>query len=151
MLGTVRYLQQLERQAKEGIVLECSVCFEQLSDHYCVLPCGHCFCVGCVMPVVRANQVQVKCSMCRQPAPRALIEHVAVAAQGEGDETITVSGDHSAKISAVIRCLKQIRIADFRAKSLIFSEWGRPFLLTSSCDCLLLIHCRLAWQEKSWI
>ena len=121
----LRYLQQLERQSTQGHVMECAICMEKLPDQYCVLPCGHCFCTECVMPAARAGQTHIKCSLCRQSAPRSLIEHVDVAATDDTSGAATdIMGDLSAKMAAVVRCLKQIRSADFRAKALIFSEWG---------------------------
>eukprot|EP00038_Savillea_parva_P027858 m.61902 g.61902 ORF g.61902 m.61902 type:complete len:1838 (-) comp8051_c0_seq2:214-5727(-) len=123
--GRLTYLQQLERQSTQGHVMECAICMEKLPDQYCVLPCGHCFCTECVMPAARAGQTHIKCSLCRQSAPRSLIEHVDVAATDDTSGAATdIMGDLSAKMAAVVRCLKQIRSADFRAKALIFSEWG---------------------------
>ena len=43
-----------------NIILECSICLDKISvDDFCLLSCGHYFCVGCITP-------QNRCSLCLQ-------------------------------------------------------------------------------------
>ena len=55
-----------QKMASECIsqVLECSVCYEQMSDPK-MLPCQHTFCVSCLIKTANYNLKKISCAICR--------------------------------------------------------------------------------------
>jgi SNF2 family DNA or RNA helicase len=52
-----------------------------------------------------------------------------------GAAVVSVAGDHSAKVKAVVRLLKSIRADDFRTKTIVFSQWVQVLeLVHSACQ-----------------
>ena len=135
--GQLTYLSTLADQKKGG-GLECSIHLGDLGTHYCVFPCGHTCCVDCVSILSKRSldKRRIKCHTCRMDVLVHQIEQVVVAAEpvaadsGSGaagaaaHAVVAVEGDHSPKINAIVRCLKQIRSDDYRVKSIVFSQWA---------------------------
>ncbi|CAL8071212.1 unnamed protein product [Calicophoron daubneyi] len=118
---------------------------------FALLPgCWHTLCLPCHDRIASMGQVcQRRCPICRTPftsnetagvnarrrRPLTLIHYsgersktVDDAIKKEGDVAAdepeyTVVGDHSSKVQAVIRCLKQIKQEDADAKAIVFSSW----------------------------
>ncbi|KAG5448515.1 E3 ubiquitin-protein ligase shprh [Clonorchis sinensis] len=130
--------------------MECPTCLQMHSPKnptFVLLPgCWHTLCITCHDRI--ANQghvVQRRCPVCRAPfqsnettgfnarrrRPLTLIHYsgetntASTAADDQDSDGIqfSVVGDHSSKVKAVIRCLKQIKLADPDAKAIVFSSW----------------------------
>ncbi|XP_035226915.1 E3 ubiquitin-protein ligase SHPRH-like, partial [Stegodyphus dumicola] len=127
-LGQLYYLQNLKRA--EGHEVHpfdqtCPVCVTKLTDTWCVLHCGHCFCLPCVQMVgkyAEAHAKDLSCPVCRSLTPRSEIYSVDRQAVKDDDET-EIKGRYSSKIHGVLKCLLEIRKKNSKAKTIVFSSW----------------------------
>ena len=134
--GQLTYLSTLA-DGKKGGGLECPIHLGDLGTHYCVFPCGHTCCVDCVSILTKRSldKRRILCPTCRMGVLVHQIEQVIVGAEptptdgnasasgAAAQAVIAVEGDHSPKINAIVRCLRQIRSDDYRVKSIVFSQW----------------------------
>ncbi|KFM77873.1 E3 ubiquitin-protein ligase SHPRH, partial [Stegodyphus mimosarum] len=132
-LGQLYYLQNLKRAESHEVQpfdQTCPVCVTKLTDTWCVLHCGHCFCLTCVQMVgkyAEAHAKDLSCPVCRSLTPRSEIYSVdRQAAKDDGE--IEIKGRYSSKIHGVLKCLLEIRKQNSRAKTIVFSSW-KDFLL----------------------
>jgi hypothetical protein len=55
--------------------MECPICFESGSGEvWCTLPCGHVFCLRCLVQVRRDDQSRARCAVCRHDVTEAMPE-----------------------------------------------------------------------------
>ncbi|KAF8563242.1 hypothetical protein P879_11301 [Paragonimus westermani] len=132
--------------------LECPTCLRSHSPNnptFALLPgCWHTLCMPCHNRIASLGMpCQRRCPVCRTPfqsnertsghnarrrRPLTLIHYGGEGADGtvitnpepESDNVeCTVLGDHSSKVKAVVRCLKEIKQTDPDAKAIVFSSW----------------------------
>ncbi|KAM9007100.1 helicase-like transcription factor isoform 1-T1 [Ara ararauna] len=103
---------------------ECAVCLESLTLPV-ITRCAHVFCRPCILEVIRNEQPNVKCPLCRSEL-RA--EHlVECPLEGEIDSSNEKKSDQewksSSKINALMHALIELRRDDPTAKCLVVSQF----------------------------
>lgn len=132
-LGQLLYLQnlakaQLSTESGENPEL-CPICQKELGKEWCVLYCGHCYCLDCIRILCEqysfgGRNRLVKCAVCRDKTYHSDISYVSTLKSEEDREgEMKVQGSHSTKIVGLIKCLKKIKRDDSGAKVLLFSSW----------------------------
>ncbi|XP_074954857.1 helicase-like transcription factor [Phalacrocorax aristotelis] len=103
---------------------ECAVCLESLTRPV-ITRCAHVFCKPCIYEVIRSEQPNAKCPLCRN---ELRVEHLVECPLG--DEIDTSSGKKSdqewicsSKINALMHALIELRRDNPTAKSLIVSQF----------------------------
>ncbi|XP_062583569.1 E3 ubiquitin-protein ligase SHPRH-like [Saccostrea cucullata] len=132
-LGQLLYLQNLAKAQSSNESGEnpdlCPICQKELGKEWCVLHCGHCYCLDCIRVLCEqysfgGRNRLVKCAVCREKTYHSDISYVSTVKSDEDKDVETrVQGSHSTKIIGIIRCLKQIKREDPGAKVLLFSSW----------------------------
>ncbi|XP_061176865.1 E3 ubiquitin-protein ligase SHPRH-like [Saccostrea echinata] len=132
-LGQLLYLQNLAKAQLSNEMGEnpdlCPICQKELGKEWCVLHCGHCYCLDCIRVLCEqysfgGRNRLVKCAVCREKTYHSDISYVSTVKSDEDKDVETrVQGSHSTKIVGIIRCLKQIKREDPGAKVLLFSSW----------------------------
>uniref|UniRef100_A0A672VED0 Helicase like transcription factor n=1 Tax=Strigops habroptila TaxID=2489341 RepID=A0A672VED0_STRHB len=103
---------------------ECAVCLESLTVPV-ITRCAHVFCRPCIFEVIRSEQPNAKCPLCRSEL-RA--EHlVECPLEGEIDSSNEKKSDQewisSSKINALMHALIELRRDDPTAKCLVVSQF----------------------------
>ncbi|XP_057277832.1 helicase-like transcription factor isoform X1 [Pezoporus wallicus] len=103
---------------------ECAVCLESLTLPV-ITRCAHVFCRPCIFEVIRSEQPNAKCPLCRSEL-RA--EHlVECPLEGEVDSSNEKKSDQewisSSKINALMHALIELRRDDPTAKCLVVSQF----------------------------
>lgn len=131
----------------------CPICHDTITKRCCILDCGHSYCMACLeMALTQSRAPTMKCATCRAVVRKDTIEFINTARISEaaaatanssfstpataadGVQPVTVVGDHSAKITGCIRCLKGILAADSLDKTVVFSQWNEVLdLLAQAC------------------
>ncbi|XP_064313816.1 helicase-like transcription factor isoform X1 [Phalacrocorax carbo] len=103
---------------------ECAVCLESLTRPV-ITRCAHVFCKPCIYEVIRSEQPNAKCPLCRN---ELRVEHLVECPLG--DEIDTSNGKKSdqewissSKINALMHALIELRRDNPTAKSLIVSQF----------------------------
>ncbi|NXS61083.1 HLTF factor, partial [Brachypteracias leptosomus] len=103
---------------------ECAVCLESLTLPV-ITRCAHVFCKPCVLEVIRTEQPNAKCPLCRN---ELRVEHLVEchleeeidSSSGKRSNQVWVS---SSKIDALMHALIELRRDDPTAKSLVVSQF----------------------------
>nr|XP_009479636.1 PREDICTED: helicase-like transcription factor [Pelecanus crispus] len=104
---------------------ECAVCLESLT-HPVITRCAHVFCKPCIFEVIRSEQTNAKCPLCRS---ELRVEHL-VECPLEEEEIDSSNGKKShqewissSKINALMHALIELRRDDPTAKCLVVSQF----------------------------
>ena len=121
--GTLLYLKNLGQ--KENPKPEpCPVCKTVLENEWCVLQCGHSFCIDCIrIMLTRSSKPSLSCPVCRETTKSCDLGFIDMSGNQE-DSGIKVIGDHSTKVDGIVRSLLSLKREDENVKVLIFSTWG---------------------------
>ncbi|KAK6631898.1 hypothetical protein RUM44_006928 [Polyplax serrata] len=121
--GTLLYLQNLGQ--KENPKPEpCPVCKSVLDNEWCVLQCGHSYCIDCIrIMLTRTKKTVIGCPICRETTKGCDLSFIDLSGNQENSD-ITVAGDHSTKVDGIIRSLLQLSRENPKVKVLIFSTWA---------------------------
>ncbi|XP_037084816.1 E3 ubiquitin-protein ligase SHPRH-like [Pollicipes pollicipes] len=130
-LGQCLYLQNLQRSGtdfRDGNPDSCPICENTLGDRWSVLQCGHCFCMTCVQRLVEefslgGRRGRLKCAICRELTRHADIAYVNADRAAPAGDPVQVSGSHSTKVEAVVRCVLTVLRDEPAAKLLVFATW----------------------------
>ncbi len=105
-----------------------------------MFPCGHSLCLECTNTLIKRRRgysvvvgvTKLSCPLCRDPCLSSEINFVKLgldhddkSSEEEGEEVVTVKGDHASKILAIVETLLRIQRNDPGAKSLVFSSVSR--------------------------
>ena len=136
--GRLTYLTNLKERAEQPNAAgasSCPICLLALKEHYGVLVCGHMCCLTCLHEIYERNKAKkVRCPTCRANTVVQQIEYVSVQQSSE-EQDVTINGDHSAKISGIVRQLKRIRVQQDKEKALVFSQWNPVLdLVDAACQ-----------------
>ncbi|KAM6062958.1 helicase-like transcription factor isoform 2-T2 [Chlamydotis macqueenii] len=103
---------------------ECAVCLESLTLPV-ITRCAHVFCKPCIFEVIRSEQPNAKCPLCRK---ELRVEHlVECPSEGEIDSSNGKKSDQewvsSSKINALMHALIELRRDNPTAKCLVVSQF----------------------------
>lgn len=119
--GTLLYLGNLGE--KDSNPDPCPICRSALENEWCVLQCGHSFCIECIRTILTRNvRPSVSCPVCRETTSASDISFVDLSNRDENPD-INVVGEHSTKVDAILRTLIELKQTDPHVKVLIFSTW----------------------------
>lgn len=121
--GTLHYLDNLGK--KENAKPDpCPVCKSALENEWCVLQCGHSYCIDCIRTLLLRNfRPSVSCPVCREITESTNLSFIDLSGKDENSD-IKVVGEHSTKIEAIVRTLLELKKQDENVKVLIFSMWA---------------------------
>ncbi|KAL0274386.1 UNVERIFIED_CONTAM: hypothetical protein PYX00_006830 [Menopon gallinae] len=121
--GTLLYLDNLGK--KENAKPEpCPICKMTLENEWCVLQCGHSYCIDCIRILLMRNcKPSISCPVCRELTRSSDLSFIDLSGREENCD-IKVVGEHSTKVEAVVRTLLELKNQDEKVKVLIFSTWA---------------------------
>lgn len=121
--GTLLYLKNLGQ--KENPKPEpCPVCKIVLENEWCVLQCGHSYCIDCIRIMLnRSPKPSLSCPVCREITKSCDLSFIDLSGKQENSD-ITVAGDHSTKVDGIVRSLLILKRDDPKVKVLVFSTWA---------------------------
>lgn len=121
--GTLLYLKNLGQKENPNPD-PCPVCKTALENEWCVLQCGHSYCIDCVrIMLTRSSKPCISCPVCRETTKSSDFSFVDLSGAHENSD-INVIGDHSTKVDGIVRSLLQLKQDDPKAKVLVFSTWS---------------------------
>eukprot|EP00111_Clytia_hemisphaerica_P001173 TCONS_00003350-protein len=143
--GQMAYLQNLAKVQEDnnGSNPEpCPICVFPLGSEWAVMTCGHSVCCKCMTTLQKRSNYKraaIQCPMCRAQSKLTAISIVTAkpaavkstdtdrASSDSNDDildaNISVQGNFSTKIEAVVRRILWIQIEQPKAKTLVFSTW----------------------------
>nr|XP_015905022.3 E3 ubiquitin-protein ligase SHPRH [Parasteatoda tepidariorum] len=143
-LGRLFYLNNLKKaddMENKPFDETCPVCNEALKNAWSVLQCGHSFCCHCIsiiMSQVLTEDSDLHCAVCREVTHVKEVYYVDPEKMKRIKESIEVKGRYSTKITAVTKCILEIKKNDPFAKSIVFS--GSVDLLYTIQDAFTANH-----------
>eukprot|EP01064_Diplonema_japonicum_P019982 TRINITY_DN2894_c2_g1_i1.p1 TRINITY_DN2894_c2_g1~~TRINITY_DN2894_c2_g1_i1.p1 ORF type:complete len:1651 (+),score=378.96 TRINITY_DN2894_c2_g1_i1:80-4954(+) len=129
---------------KPSTEFECPICFEQSGENIAITPCGHVFCIGCIVPIATSGH---RCPMCRtvlvnetkltivepdssvaaapEPVkPTTPVNTKDPGAKGKPEDIFKfLKAKEGSKIKAMISKIKEVREEDPAAKFVIFAQF----------------------------
>lgn len=127
-LGTHSYLLTLRGQQSAGQSPDpCPICKNELTEHWNILECGHCYCLQCMQQLLsKATFYHILCSVCRQSQHIDKILYTRLDADQDGDQKskfgIKIRGNYSAKLEGIIKAVLSLKQEDESVKVLAFSS-----------------------------
>lgn len=144
--GTLLYLENLDKISNgsdPGDRDPCPVCFSNLEAKWCVLECGHSYCIDCIKTLLKQGK-DVTCPTCREVTPGSEIGYVDVTRKVQSQKSVR----YSTKISAIVDTLLSLRESDPDVKVLIFSTWDVVLtVLKKALDENYISHRRLPGEN----
>ncbi|KAJ7984881.1 hypothetical protein DPEC_G00359370 [Dallia pectoralis] len=119
-----RLVDRLKLVLGSGSDEECSVCLDSVRLPI-ITHCAHVYCRPCIAEVLRTEQEQARCPLCRGPIKASeLVEFP----QEEEEEQRSYSSENwrsSSKVDALMSSLLRLRCEDGSIKSLVVSQFTR--------------------------
>lgn len=117
--GTLLYLRNLN-QIDDSDRDPCSICFQFFEKEWCVLQCGHFFCIDCTARL-KDQRKRLTCAICREvtSASNVGLVHLNQDTRISDQEPV----HYSTKVDAIIKTLSDLKESDPDVKVLIFSTW----------------------------
>uniref|UniRef100_A0A8C8R670 Helicase like transcription factor n=1 Tax=Pelusios castaneus TaxID=367368 RepID=A0A8C8R670_9SAUR len=103
---------------------ECAICLDSLNLPV-ITHCAHVFCKPCICAVIRSEQPNSKCPLCRNDLR---VEHLIECPLEESDSVVEKKGNRewisSSKVNALMHALIELRMQNPAAKCLIVSQFS---------------------------
>lgn len=147
--GTLLYLKNLEKD--NPIPDPCPICIGDMEFEWCVLQCGHSYCLVCTKDlVVNTEGNVITCPVCRELTKGSDIGFVSLKNKDKTNSS-KVQEKHSTKVEAVIKTVLDLKQKDPKVKIIIFSTWDIVLkVLKKALDESKISYCSLSMAQKNY-
>ncbi|KAJ8357138.1 hypothetical protein SKAU_G00199320 [Synaphobranchus kaupii] len=119
-----RLINKITLVLSSGSDEECAVCLESLRQPV-ITYCAHVYCKPCICEVIRSEQANAKCPLCRaQIRTEELVEYPGEDAESASTESKD-AWKSSSKVDALMSNLLRLRQEDPNIKSLVVSQFTK--------------------------